>query len=175
EWRRDPERARRPRRRPRRRSRPARARLRAAGTSLAARPARRRPALPGRPAHGGVVDRSRRFRCGRGAQRPRRRRRRALPQRREALHARAAVEPAPLGRAAGRRRRRGARRRPREGREGLLMQVDFVTPVAALVGFAAVVPLAAWAFAERRVARVRTGLRLRPPRGRGWWAPVAVA
>jgi von Willebrand factor type A domain len=55
------------------------------------------------------------------------------------------------------------------------MQIDFLTPLAALVGLAAVVPLVAWVVADRRVARVRAGLRLRPPRGRGRWARVAVA
>ena len=55
------------------------------------------------------------------------------------------------------------------------MSVEFLTPLAALVAAAAVVPLAAWLVADRRVARTRAALRLRPSRVRGWWAPVAIA
>jgi hypothetical protein len=54
-------------------------------------------------------------------------------------------------------------------------QIVWLTPPAALVGLAAVVPFAAWLLGERRVRRARQTLLLRaPPRGT-WWAPAAIA
>jgi len=52
--------------------------------------------------------------------------------------------------------------------------LSFLTPTAALLALAAVVPLAAFALFERRAGRVRAALRLPEP-GRWRRAPVAVA
>jgi hypothetical protein len=57
---------------------------------------------------------------------------------------------------------------------GLVLQVVWLTPLAALVGLAAVVPLVAWLVGERRVRRVRAALSLRPPARGAWWAPAAI-
>jgi len=47
----------------------------------------------------------------------------------------------------------------------MLASLVFLTPIAALVAAAVVLPLAAFVFAERRVAAVRRLLTLEPPRG----------
>jgi hypothetical protein len=47
----------------------------------------------------------------------------------------------------------------------LVANLVFLTPLAAVVGVVVVLPLAAFALAERRVAVVRRTLALRPPRG----------
>jgi len=54
------------------------------------------------------------------------------------------------------------------------MGVSFLTPIAALFAFLAVVPLAVFAGRRRRAARVRAALRLEPTAGRSWVA-LAVA
>jgi von Willebrand factor type A domain len=54
------------------------------------------------------------------------------------------------------------------------MQVVWLTPLGALVGLAAIVPVAAWLVGERRVRRVRAALALRPPARGTRWAPVAI-
>jgi von Willebrand factor type A domain len=53
--------------------------------------------------------------------------------------------------------------------------VVWLTPAAALVALAALVPIAAWLVGERRVRAARETLRLRSPRRRTWWAPAAIA
>lgn len=55
------------------------------------------------------------------------------------------------------------------------MHLTVLTPLAALVALAAVVPLAGWALAERRVRRARELLRLGAAPGRRLWAPLAIA
>ena len=62
---------------------------------------------------------------------------------------------------------RAARRRRRPAGERLLIVAGlvFLTPSAALVGIAVVLPIAAFVLAERRVAVVRRTLMLLPPRG----------
>ena len=54
------------------------------------------------------------------------------------------------------------------------MSVVWLTPTAALVGVAALVPVAAWLLGERRVRRARSVLRLEPPLAGTWWAPAAI-
>jgi hypothetical protein len=54
-------------------------------------------------------------------------------------------------------------------------QIVWLTPTAALVGLAAVVPLAAWLLGERRVRRARATLRLHADRRATWSVPVAIA
>jgi hypothetical protein len=55
------------------------------------------------------------------------------------------------------------------------MEVVWLTPNAALVGLAVVVPLAAWLLGERYLRRARGVLGLRPPARGTWWAPAAIA
>jgi hypothetical protein len=55
------------------------------------------------------------------------------------------------------------------------MDLVWLTPNAALVGLAVVVPLAAWWLGERYLRRVRGVLGLRPPARGTWWAPAAIA
>jgi hypothetical protein len=52
------------------------------------------------------------------------------------------------------------------------MTVTFLTPLAALVGLAVVVPVAAALLVSRRAVRIRRGLRLRSPRLRSRAVPV---
>jgi hypothetical protein len=52
------------------------------------------------------------------------------------------------------------------------MQVVWLTPEAALLAFAAAIPVAAWFLGERRVRRARARLGLAPPRRGTWWAPL---
>jgi VWA domain-containing protein len=54
-------------------------------------------------------------------------------------------------------------------------QIVWLTPTAALVGIAALVPLTAWMLGERRVRRARETLHLHPSRRGTWWAPAAIA
>src|SRR5262249_45431406 len=71
------------------------------------------------------------------------------------------------GAADGRRHDGTARRRRRPPGERLLMppaSIVFLTPLAALVALAMLLPLAAFVIAERRAATVRRLLSLRPPR-----------
>lgn len=53
--------------------------------------------------------------------------------------------------------------------------MTFLTPLAALVALAAVVPLAAWAAGRRRAAVVRRGLGLAPPETSSLWRGPAAA
>jgi hypothetical protein len=55
------------------------------------------------------------------------------------------------------------------------MEIVWLTPKAALVALAAIVPLAAWWLGERRVRRARSVLSLRAPGSGTWWAPAAIA
>jgi hypothetical protein len=57
----------------------------------------------------------------------------------------------------------------------LAAQIVWLTPTAALVGLAALAPLAAWVLGERRVRRARETLRLRASARGTWWAPAAIA
>jgi hypothetical protein len=57
----------------------------------------------------------------------------------------------------------------------LAAQIVWLTPSAALVGIAALVPLAAWLLGERRVRRACETLRLQADRSGTWWAPAAIA
>jgi hypothetical protein len=57
----------------------------------------------------------------------------------------------------------------------VVAQIVWLTPAAALVGLAALVPLAAWLLGEWHVRRARETLGLRADRRATWWAPAAIA